>query len=241
MSSSSGYRKRNSLLELFIRFLEMSPNSPSLLSCTPDDVRRFLVWKDMKGKTTVHNIDCPNLGLLGNFECSCPKRLASGTVEVIIQHLVNIFDNHGLGRTWRVGNKIGNPAAAPIVKEYLKLIREEQARAHVIPKQARPIFLSKIKTISAFIDRELGKTDLSLRDRCILYRDQAWLKLQFFAGDRAGDLSVVVSQEVKMLDDDSGFVFQHTFGKTLRGDKGKNNSFVIKRCVDEMFVLLKVY
>lgn len=24
----------------------------------------------------------------------------------------------------------------------------------------------------------------------------------------------------------------HTFGKTLRGEKGKNNSFVIKRCED---------
>lgn len=45
-------------------------------------------------------------------------------------------------------------------------------------------------------------------------------------------MSNVVSQEVKILEDGSGLVFQHTFGKTLRGEKGKNNSFVIKRCED---------
>ena len=58
------------------------------------------------------------------------------------------------------------------------------------------------------------------------------MKLQFFAGDRASDLSMVVAQEVKFLEDASGLVFQHTFGKTLRGNKGKSNSFVIKKCAD---------
>lgn len=30
----------------------------------------------------------------------------------------------------------------------------------------------------------------------------------------------------------SGLVFNHTFGKTLRGDKSRSNSFVIKTCID---------
>jgi hypothetical protein len=63
-----------------------------------------------------------------------------------------------------------------------------------------------------------------------LYRDQAWWKIQFFAGDRAGDLALVVAQEVKILTDGSGLVFQHTFGKTLRDSKGKSNSFDIDIC-----------
>lgn len=37
-----------------------------------------------------------------------------------------------------------NPAASPLVKEYLKLIKEEQAKAYELPKQAKPIFLSKV-------------------------------------------------------------------------------------------------
>ncbi|CAG2195475.1 unnamed protein product [Mytilus edulis] len=84
----------------------------------------------------------------------------------------------------------------------------------------------------SYIDREIKSPGLSLRERYILYRDRAWMKLQFFAGDRASDLSLVVAQEVKVLNDNSGLVFQHTFGKTLRGDKGKSNTFVIKKCDD---------
>lgn len=129
-------------------------------------------------------------------------------------------------------SRTGNPAASPLVKEYLKLIREEQAEAHVLPKQAKPIFLSKIKTIALFIGRELDRSDLSLRER--------FVKVQFFAGDGASDLSMVVSQEVKMLQDGSCLIFQHTFGKTFRGEKGKKNSFVVKRCEDQVVCPVKV-
>lgn len=102
----------------------------------------------------------------------------------------------------------------------------------MLPKQAKPIFLSKVKTIALFIDMELRRDDLSVRERYVLSRDQAWLKVQFFTGDRASDLFLVVAQEVKCLADSSGLVFNHTFGKTLRGDKIRSNSFVIKRCSD---------
>jgi hypothetical protein len=49
----------------------------------------------------------------------------------------------------------------------------------------------------------------------------------FFTGDRDSDLFLTV-----VLADGSGLVFKHTFGKTLRGDKSKSNSFVIKKCTD---------
>jgi hypothetical protein len=184
------------------------------------------------GKTTIHDIQCPFLGQKGSFHCNCPKRLASNTVEGIINQLVNIFDDIGLGRDWNIVSESGNPASAQAVKEYLKLIRVEQAKSHVLPKQAKPIFLTKVKAISSFIDREIKIVSLSLREKFTLYRDQAWWKIQFFADDRAGDLALVVAQEVKILTDGSGLVFQHRFGKTLRGSKGKSNSFVIKRCND---------
>lgn len=51
-------KNRNSLAESFIEFLKASPGSPNLLSCTPNDIRRFLVWKSLKGKTIVHKIYC---------------------------------------------------------------------------------------------------------------------------------------------------------------------------------------
>lgn len=44
--------------------------SLSLIKCTPNDVRRFLVWKDFKGKTIVHKLCYPFLGSKSNFECN---------------------------------------------------------------------------------------------------------------------------------------------------------------------------
>lgn len=79
----------------------------------------------------------------------------------------------------------GNPAACP---QYLKLVKEEQARNHVLPKQAKQIFLSKVRTIALFIDMELRLDAPSVRGRYVFFRDQARLKLQFFTGDRASDL-----------------------------------------------------
>ncbi|KAJ8300322.1 LOW QUALITY PROTEIN: hypothetical protein KUTeg_021841 [Tegillarca granosa] len=175
--SSVGFKSEKSLLTALTHFLEES-GCPSLTSCTPDDVRRFLVWKDSCGKTVVHDVQCPFLGLQGLFGCNCPKRLPSSTVE-----------------GWDSSFEMGNQASAPVVKEYLKLIKAEQAHAHVVPKQAKPIFLTKVEAMCCFISREVKILGLPLKEKFILYRDQAWFKLQFFAGDRAGNLSFVEAQE----------------------------------------------
>lgn len=52
--------------------------------------------------------------------------------------------------------------------------------------------------------------------------------LQFFSGDRASDLGRVFTKEVLALPDNEGLLFNHTFGKTLRGKD--TNSFMVKRC-----------
>lgn len=65
----SAPENKNSLLEFFCNFL--GSFSLSITKCTPNDVRRFLVWKDSKGKTIVHKLCCPFLGSKTNFECNC--------------------------------------------------------------------------------------------------------------------------------------------------------------------------
>ncbi|VDI37181.1 Hypothetical predicted protein [Mytilus galloprovincialis] len=142
ITCSSGHKRKKSFQGSFLQFLQ-DLDCKHLSVCTPDDIRRFLIWKDFSGKTTIHGVHCKHLGQKGEFDCFCPKRLASGTVEGVINQLVNIFDDNGFGRYWDIFSKSGNPACAPIVKEYLKLIREEQASAHVLPKQAKPIFFIK--------------------------------------------------------------------------------------------------
>lgn len=44
---------------------------------------------------------------------------------------------------------------------------------------------------------------------------------------------MIVGQEIKSLDDNSGLVIKQTFGKTLRG-QNQISYFVIKRCRDKM-------
>ena len=216
---------------MLFKFLSVLPHAPTLTSVSSSDIKRFLVWKDNFGKTKVHSYDCQNLGKHKMENCACPIRIAAGTVKNIIHHLIDIFEVEGRGRVYDDFLKVGNPAASSEIKYYLKLIQEEQAKAHVVPTQAKPIFLSKLQSISIFISNELRRNDLSLRERFVLVRDQALFKVQFFAGDRASDIALTLVQEVKYLRKKDGFVFNHSYGKTLRGE-GKTNTFVLKRCAN---------
>ena len=104
--------------------------------CTaiPDDVVDFLIRKDSFGKTVVHCDTCPFFGERSNSSCSCPKRLAYGSVDSTIGKLRAIFNKYG--RTAIDGPFLGlaNPAAPPEVKSYLSAIRDEQLVARVVPK-----------------------------------------------------------------------------------------------------------
>lgn len=97
------------------------------------------------GKAPVHKINCTFLDTKEIGSCECPRRLAAGTVLVMLQNLLEIFYDSGRGKIWDERSDTGNPAAAHCIKQYAKLIQEEQAAAHVIPKQTKPIFLGKLK------------------------------------------------------------------------------------------------
>ncbi len=226
--------RKDSLTRQLQDFLLALPSKPSLMSCSPVNVVEFLVWKDGFGKTKVHEFDCPFLGKGASDKCYCPSRLAVGTIKNLVSQLGTIFEKMGRASSWSLGTDAGNPAKAPQVSKYVSQVSLEQAQAHVLPKQAKPIFLDKLKSIAVYIDNQLSRPDLSKRERFVLLRDQAFFKLQFFAADRASDLSAIPSQEVKRLNDNSGFLFCHTLTKSIRGGCGKANKFVIKRCSDKV-------
>ena len=232
-SLSSLSKRKDTLINSLSFFLSQLKNDCLISNCTPDDLKRFLIWKDECGKTLVHKISCKFLGIKDFGSCGCPRRLAAGTVSVMVQHFLEIFERRGHGKVWDDRSCSGNPAAALSIKEYIKLTQEEQAAAHVVPKQAKPIFIGKVKRITGYIDKELARVDISPRERYVFLRDQAWFKLQFFGGNRANDLAMLVGQEVKSLEDNSGLAIKQTFGKTLRGKKQKSHVFIVKRCKDE--------
>ena len=55
-----------------------------------------------------------------------------------------IFKRAGKGYSWDEGQCKGNPAYSGSVADYLKVLRAEHSEAHVVPKQAKPIFLRVI-------------------------------------------------------------------------------------------------
>ncbi len=230
MAGTAHERKKTMLEKELGSFLAHLPEPTSIDCASPHDVRRFLVAKDSNGRTKVHSRTCPFLGRHGASSCPCPRRLASGTVEVLIGHLRSIFERSGRGRSWCPSTPTGNPACAPEVTSHLKAIQKEQSAAHVTARQAKPLFADKLRAVVAYIEREIQCPCTSSLQKFILLRDQAFLKLQFFAGDRASDLGRLLTQELRQLQGNRGFMIRHTSGKSF--SKDRTNLFAIHPCQD---------
>lgn len=202
----------------------------SLNSATPQDIVSFLVWKDKFGRTKVHQLGCSQAGLVDQSAtpCACPTRLAAGTVDSLIGKLRSTFTQAQRGGSWNYELGTGNPASHHCVTDYLKAIKEEQAEARVRPKKSVPLFMDKLEKLLKHILNLLQFGENSPISLYILSRDLCFISLDFFSGDRAADLSLTLSREVLSFPHKRGLLFNHTFGKTLRGDNV--NTFAVRRC-----------
>lgn len=72
-------------------------------------------------------------------------------VDNFIGKLRSIFIEAGQSREWNDLLDMGNPAAHHQVKQYLKLVSEEQAEAREVPKQATPIFVDKLSKLCSYL------------------------------------------------------------------------------------------
>lgn len=225
-------KKKEALVVELEGFLSSTGSQESVRTVSDINLRRFLVFKDRKGKTQVHDTVCPFLGKNGSKPCACPKRLAAGTVESLIGQLKDVFKRQGRGETWDEARGVGNPACAVSVKEYLKVVRQEHSQARVTPKQAKPLFLGKLERVCDYLGREILYGELSLGDRFMALRDRAFFCLQFYAGDRAGDLCHLVAQEVRALPEGEGLVIRNTQGKNH--DSSNASTCVIRPCMNKV-------
>ena len=136
---SKPYQRQKSALELQLtRFLGALSPPRTVTSCTANDIIKFLIFKDSSGRTVVHVPSCPRTS------CTCPKRLAAGSVDSLLGRLRAIFN--ALGRL-----NDSNPVAHPLIKEYLKFVREEQAGLPIAPSQVVPLFFQKFQQLVAFL------------------------------------------------------------------------------------------
>ena len=205
----------------------MLPGQKSITNALPIDICRFLVFKDAKGKTQPHRNGCLHVGKKGLFDCRCPCRLAYSTVDSYIGKLRSIFAEAGRQGEWNRTLLLGNPATDLLVKIYLKQVTAKQLQARVTPKQAVPIFPDKLLLISNYLKKRLAMPNLSASEQFITAGDQAFFKTLFYSVDRAGDLGQVKFAEIARFLDDSGFLFNHIWGKTVRD--GASNLFGLRR------------
>ena len=118
-------------------------------------------------------------------------------------------------------NKLGcandsKPVAHPVVKDYFKFVREEQAALAITPSQAVPLFFRKFQRLIAHL-RDLYSSSVSLSSagKYILVRDATFFIVDFFTGDRASDLGRLQSCNVFRLRDREGFLLRFTLTKNF--------------------------
>lgn len=133
-----------------------------MTSCTASDIVNFLIFKDKSGRTVVHSSLC------SKDSCTCPKRLAAGSFDSLMGRLRAVFNN--LGRL-----NDSNPVAHPLVKDFLKFVRQEPAGLDITPVQAVPLFFDKFRSLIAFLrGLFLNQASLSCVDKYILVRDATY-------------------------------------------------------------------
>lgn len=91
-SQATSYSKqKDSLQKNLESFLGSLPVRCSLISVSPREICRFLVFKDRNERTQFHGNGCNFLGQRGIHRCGCPLRLSYKTVDSYIGNLRAIF------------------------------------------------------------------------------------------------------------------------------------------------------
>ena len=175
----------------------------------------------------MHQEGCRFSRQKANSQCFCPKRLAYGTVDSLIGKLRSIFCLYGSSFDDSPIPGVGNPAASKTVKEHLSMIWEEQLRTRITPTQAQPFFIADLFALASYIVNRLMAGNLSSKEMFVFARDQAFFKTLFFAGDRAGDLGKIKTEEMLYFPNKEGLLFNHVLTKSLRD--GTSNLFSLSR------------
>ena len=121
-----------------------------------------------------------------------------------------------------------NPLAHPCVKEYLKFVREEQAKQPLLPRQAVPLFYDKFTRLMSYLHGLIAEgSALFPLNRYLLVRDVTFFVTDFFTGDRASDLGSLNADQLFRLKDMEEFLLNFTFSKMRRA--GQSRPFALLR------------
>ena len=89
MRSNPYQRQKSALEQQPSQFLGALSPPRTVDSCTANGIFNFLISKDKSGRTVVHSPLC------SKASCTCPKRLAAGSVDSLMGRLRAIFTSLG--------------------------------------------------------------------------------------------------------------------------------------------------
>lgn len=151
-------KQKDSLQKQLEAFLSALAGQVTLATVTPQDLCRFLIFKDIDEKTQVHCNSCKFIGQQGRHPWGCPQRLSYKTVDSYIGKLRSIIHAEGRDGEWNKRLGLSNPAADKAVKDYLRLVSAEQLQARITPKQATSFYVDKLTKLSLNLQRELERS-----------------------------------------------------------------------------------
>lgn len=221
ISSKNYSKQKNSLQVELTDFLSSLHPTKTLHNATPEDVRKFIVFKERKGRTKLHVISCMHRGKPGKMSCDCPVTMAAKSVDSLIGKIRAIFRDLGRNGEWNPMLNIGNPAGAPLLKKHLQCVITEQTSAEVVSKQAVPFMFDKL----ARLCRHLSYKCFVEKDpitRFLYERDCAYFSLLSHTGSRGGDLGILTANRIFELPQKQGIVISQIAGKTVNIDHPKN-------------------
>ena len=213
-------------LELFLAALEHSKN---VYTALPDDLRKFLIFKEKHGRTKLHDQACPQKGIAGKVQCSCPTTLAAKSVDSLIGKIRAIFRDLGREGDWNPVLLTGNPAASLVMKRHLQAILLEQASHNVTKKQATPLMFDKLAMLCRYLTYQISREKDTVK-KVLLLRDRAYFSLTCHSGDRGGDLSLLTSERLLELPNSEGILVSQIAGKTFSLDNP--NTFILYKSKD---------
>ena len=203
----------------------------TILDAEDKDVVDFLMFKNVSsGKTWVHAKNCPYLGQRQKFpacqKLTCTSNHAADSLRTgIYQMLKQGFQDMGLNEPWNIASKTGNPVNSILVSEYLRMLRETQAKAGVTQKQAATLMRDEThKLIQSMIAR-LYRPNISFKETFELQRDLALITTAFATGKRGDDLGNLLVTQIISFPNIKGIICGFQFGKCLRD--GNVNTFGI--------------
>ena len=227
---SSNYSRQKSKLEVELtEFLSRLQAGKTLYNAIPDDVRRFVTFKETQGRTQLHTESCVYRGAPGKQKCACPVTMTSKSVDSLVGKLRAIFRDLGRTGEWSDLNRQGNPASSMVFKRHIKALQVEQA-SHAVPiKKAIPLMFDKLGSLCRYLSYQCTAEPDPVA-KFLFMRDRAYFAFVAHSGDRANDLGNIALDRLFCLPADDGIFVSQVRGKTF--DINHPNNFVIKKSMD---------